>query len=209
MSGPVKSDQMYRTMGELEKKFVARLDASDKAVELLHADQVRVPTMLDREIKSMRDIIDAQIKGAHELVMERFVRVDTMFTSLATLTDKLSLANATALTAALSAAEKAVGEQNRSSSLAITKSEQGMLEALKQLQQNFQTEIKAITSVIVTLQSRLDRGEGVTNGGHQQRQDAHQSTSSTVALVAVGIAAVSMLVTILMAVIPHAATLAR
>ena len=190
-------------VGKLDRwrgHIVTRFNASEKAVDLLHADQVRVPTLLDREMGHEREVWQAKLDGLGTLVLEKF-------SALAILTDKLRVADSTALTAALSAAEKAVGEQNRSSSLAITKSEQGMQEALKQLQTTFQTEIKGITAIIAVMQSRLDRGEGVerqvrdqgiiTRAGAQYDQG---SSANIIAIVAVAIAAIALVVSLIL---PH------
>jgi hypothetical protein len=186
--GPVSGEQLQRALSDLENKLHTKFEANDKAVDLLHEDQVRVPTLLDRSVDQVKEVMGLRVDALHALTNERFMRIDAAFTALATLTDKLSLANATALTAALSAAEKAVGEQNRSSSLAISKSEQGTNEAIKQLGANFSTEIKSIASVVANLQSRLDRGEGTAVGVNQPAHNAQIDalTNAVSALVARG-----------------------
>jgi hypothetical protein len=188
--------------------IVTRLDGGDTAVKLLREERLEIPKLIASEIAHEREVFTATIAGIKELMLEKFA-------ALATLTDKLSLANATALTAALSAAEKAVGEQNRSSSLAITKSEQGMQEALKQLQTTFQTEIKGITALMATMQSRLDRGEGVDRQARDQvvvARDATQASqggnANMIGICAVALAAVAIIVSVVLAIAPHAATVA-
>ena len=165
--------------------LVSRLDASDKAVQLVRDDYLRIPELIRSDLHHEREVFQAKLDGIKDLTIEKF-------TALATLTDKLSLANATALTAALSAAEKAVGEQNRSSSLAITKSEQGMQEALKQLQTTFQTEIKGITALMATMQSRLDRGEGNERGASSQRTEHRADSGLIVGIISAVIAGLAV-----------------
>jgi hypothetical protein len=165
-----RGDPLLSLRSELATQFrgiETRFGAIDKATDLQHQDLVRVPTQVDKAIGALREVLEqtlathiAELRGElHQHISETREK----FAAATVLTDKLRIADSTALTAALSAAEKAVGEQNRSSSLAITKSEQGMLEALKQQQVNFQTEIRAITVNLGTMQSRLDRGEGNSN----------------------------------------------
>ncbi len=155
---------------EFEARYatlIGRMAAIDKATDVAHEDMVRVPTQLQQSAAALKELLEQRIQTEIAIVLgelhKHVAETSEKFAALTLLNDKLRIADSTALTAALSAAEKAVGEQNRSSSLAITKSEQGMLEALKQQQVNFQTEIRAITVNLATMQSRLDRGEGSSN----------------------------------------------
>ena len=66
--------------------------------------------------------------------------------------------------AAFKAAQDAVTEQNKSSALAISKSEFATAESIKQLQAIFQTAIGAINDKIDDMKSRMDKGEGRSKG---------------------------------------------
>ncbi len=200
----VRSIQNVRELMEAEQRGVGiRLEGIDGSLKRLQDERLEIPKLIDREVSHSRILTQAHHDGLKELFVEKFA-------ALATLTDKLSLANATALTAALSAAEKAVGAQNRSSSLAITKSEQGMQEALKQLQTTFQTEIKGITSLMATMQSRLDRGEAGETGRRDQVATARDATmisqgggANTIAVVAACVAGIAVIVSVVLAMTLH------
>ena len=108
---------------------------------------------LRRELLNQRDYLEARMQGHVD-------RIDTLFTEGEKRSQALRVADSLALAAALQAAKEAVGEQNRSNGLAISKSEVAFIEALKQQQALFQTEIKAANDKIGVLTSRLDKGEG-------------------------------------------------
>jgi hypothetical protein len=170
----------------------ARLDGMDKASALLHEDFTRVPTSIDREITHAREFVSVSIKQVVDVFTEKLARVETLFIELDKRTGQLGLANATALTAALQAAEKAVTEQNRSRDQAIQKSEASTAEMLRQLQTQFQTEIRATNTSIGEVKSRLDKGEGGTAGAKESRAEKRLDTSAIVAIVALILLGVSI-----------------
>jgi DNA-binding FrmR family transcriptional regulator len=106
-----------------------------------------------REISNIKAFLEGQIKALQELIEEKLRGVSTQFSM-----------RDTALTAAFKAAQDAVTEQNKSSALAISKSEVATAESIKQLQILFQTTDKAANEKINDLKSRLDKGEGHTKG---------------------------------------------
>lgn len=136
-----------------------------------------------RAIAGLRDLLQTKIDALEAVMTERFVRIDTLFTEGDKRTQQLSAANSLALAAALQAAKEAVGEQNRSSALAIAKSEAATAESIKQLQTLFQSANQATNEKVDDLKSRLDKGEGSTTGGREQRAEAHLSQGMTVGLI--------------------------
>jgi hypothetical protein len=106
--------------------ITSRLDAADKAVQLLHEDVTRVPTDVDKAVSHLRELVfqklDTNYDGVQLQFKERDIRVD-----------QTAKDNKVAVDAALSAAKEAVGEQNKSSALAIAKQEATFNKQLEQL----------------------------------------------------------------------------
>ena len=151
---------MDKAISKSEAKSDARFDAIDKATRLLHEDSVRVPNAIDRSVAQVTDIFTATIKRVEEVTDEKFRRVDAAFIErdkrseqLAVgqkdAADKLALAGATNIAAALLAQKETAD-----------KSEKNMLESMKGLRDIFQTSMGSLTIQINDVKSRLDKGEG-------------------------------------------------
>ena len=128
--------------------------------EVMQLADKRIEDLLRTEIA----LVLSKLDKSDSVSSERFDRIDVQFIERDKRTEQLSLASSTAIAAALQAAKEAVGEQNRSSALAIAKSENSTTEALRQLQTLFQTASKGTDDKINDLKGRLDRGEGIHTG---------------------------------------------
>ena len=140
---------------ELSTRFEAvetRFISMDKAATLLHDDYVRVPTLLDRAIANLRELVYSEIEKFKHVDDERFSKIDIMFTERDKRSDQLATVNKTAIEAALQAAEKSGA-----------KTELNTNESIKQLQVMFTTSINSLSDKINDVKSRLDRGEGRTS----------------------------------------------
>jgi len=122
-----------------------RFDSMDKAIAIVKEDAVRVPTLLDRAIANLHEIVHNEIAitaglidKSNEVREERFRAIQMQFTSLMQATEKLDLARQTA----------------------IAKSEASTAEAIKTLTATFQQQFTSATDRFNDLKSRLDRGEG-------------------------------------------------
>jgi hypothetical protein len=106
-----------------------------------------------RETANLKEFLSNKIGDLQKLIEEKLIGVATQFSM-----------RDTALTAAFKAAQDAVTEQNKSSALAISKSEIATAESIKQLQTIFQTASQATNDKIDDLKSRMDKGEGRSKG---------------------------------------------
>lgn len=61
-----KKGNNYSKSAARIKHIRARLDAMDKASDLLHQDFVRVPTEVDRQIKHLHDLLKAELNAIKE-----------------------------------------------------------------------------------------------------------------------------------------------
>ena len=128
-----------------------RLTANDAEVALLRSAIEKIPALISEAVGSLQKL--------HE---EKFQSIGIQFKESDVRTDQTSRDSKVAVDAALKAQQEAFAEQNKSSALAISKSEAAFIEALKQQQALFQTEIKAANDKIGVLTSRLDKGEGTS-----------------------------------------------
>lgn len=99
---------------ERQKALTIRFEASDKAITLLQAN-------VDKEPKPAN--VQANVDALKGLLLEKFEGVHTQFIERDTRVEQSSRDGKLAIDAALQAAKEAVGEQNRSSALSISKSE--------------------------------------------------------------------------------------
>jgi hypothetical protein len=97
------TQQLLRELGSLRELLFARVDAMDKATVVLSETVNRTPTVIQTEIKHVRELVDA-----------RFTTVGQQFAERDTRGDQASKAAKEALDAALAAAAKAAEktEQN-------------------------------------------------------------------------------------------------
>lgn len=141
-------------------KIDVRLDAMDKATNLLHQDFVRVPTDMDRSIKHLHDLVQSQMNAIkegmatlyrqweqrQEVLNERFADRDRNIAIIFSERDK----RAEALM--------------RAQLDAITKMENNFTKLIEQGAETGAAGIKGVTDSLNDVKSRLDRGEGHFSG---------------------------------------------
>ena len=149
-----------------------RLNGMDKAIELLQANNTEIPKMVDEKIGALREVHD-----------EKFASIQVQFKERDTRTDQSSRDSKVAVDAALQAAKEAVGEQNRSSALAIQKSETGTTKQIDQLAVLIQSTAKGSDDKIDDIKERLTRIEGKSTGVEKQVATQQQSTGNVMYLI--------------------------
>jgi hypothetical protein len=123
-------EQLQREIGGVKEQVVTlidgsrdvletRLDGMDKAIDLLqaHASETIMNSV-------------GHLQRVHE---EKFSSIETQFKERDTRTEQTSRDSKVAVDAALQAAKEAVGEQNKSNSLAIAKSEAAVTKQIDQI----------------------------------------------------------------------------
>jgi len=177
--------QLQREISALKEIIFTRLDANDKAVELLHADVTRVPTDTDKAIAHLKELHNERFEGIEKQFSERDTRM----------TRELEHSQ-TALEAALLSAEKAVNKQNENFALSIAKSENATNKQMEQQATLIHTSNGALESKISDLKDRVTIIEGKTSG-QMQAQVTHQTSNSfIIAVFVAAIAFVGFLITI-------------
>lgn len=128
------------------------------------------PTVLTTEQSNrLREEMRREISHVMELADEKLFTVNLRISEIEKRAKDLDEARALALAAALQAAKEAVGEQNRSNTTAIGKSEAATEKSIQELRDTFNAAIGATNGKIDDITSRLDRGEGGHTGAADTR----------------------------------------
>jgi hypothetical protein len=160
------TQNLLREIAALRELLQTQLEAISNRVDANTEDVLRWDVSIKDATGHLRDLMEQKISELRSVSEEKFEGIANQFIERDKRTDQLTVASATAVQAAFAAQKEAVSEQNKSNSLAITKSENSTLESLKQLRDLFQADSKATNDKINDLKSRIDRGEGSHSGGN-------------------------------------------
>jgi hypothetical protein len=160
---------------ELRKQVIeTRLNGMDRALELLQETTGAFPTRVDEKMSALEKVQAEKFGSIALQFMERDARVA-----------RSSADSKLAVDAALQAAKEAVAEQNKSSALAIAKSESATQKQIDQLGLNIQQGTNAQDGKINDMKERLTRIEGRSEGGKETKQDSRAVGSSVASLVSI------------------------
>jgi hypothetical protein len=166
--------QLLREVSLLEDKISNRLIAGEKAVDKLTINFERITDLIDHAI--------AQLNLIHT---EKFNSIQTQFRERDTRTEQTSKDSKTAVDAALQAAKEAVGEQNKSSALAISKSEIAVTKQIDQIYTLITASNKAMDEKIADTKSRLDQNAGQETGVKSIKEDGKSWIAIAISLAGV------------------------
>lgn len=141
-----------------------RLNAMDKAVTLVHDDFVRVPTLLDRAVDNLLKFVEGRVDGKTALLDERITSIGNVTSQqFLSINDKFAEKDK-AVSVGLSAQKESAAAQQDSNTTATSKMENNFTKLLEQGQQ-LVSEIRRNTDTqLSAINSRLDRGEGKSQG---------------------------------------------
>lgn len=185
-----------KSVGGLRELLGARIDGMDIATKLLAATVDTIPTDVDRAVSAASELIKQQVRNVQDVANEKFLAIDGTFAS-----------NALALTAALAAQKEAAAEQNKSNTLAITKSEQATKETISANAAQTATGLGSQAATIADIKERVVRIESMGVGSRQavteNRADNTYSQADRIAqaaqaraAISIGVAAFSALIAI-------------
>jgi len=177
-----------------------RLDGMDKAIRLLQDTADKFPARIDEKISALREVHEQKFAAITETHGEKFGSIQTQFKERDVRTEQSSKDSKVAVDAALQAAKEAVGEQNKSSALAIAKSENATTKQIDQLAVLIQTMTKGFDDKIGDVKDRLTRIEGKGEGTRTQISTQNTSNQYILAII-VGIG--GLILTLFMAFWKH------
>ena len=157
-------EQIIREFAALEKFFNARILAVEDEMKVHYEALTRVPTDVDKQISHTREVVNERFAT----MVEKFASISLQFQERDTRTEQTSKDSKVAVDAALQAAKEAVGEQNKSSALAIAKSEASTTKQIEQIttnigsiNENLNDKIEDVKARVSTLATKDNiRGEG-------------------------------------------------
>ena len=172
-------------MDGLEGTLSARITAIDRDVDRLQLAVEQEPASTGALIGTLRDL--------HE---EKFKSIQVQFVERDTRTEQTSRDSKVAVDAALQAAKEAVGEQNKSSALAIAKSEASTTKQIDQQGLLIASSTQGLDDKIDDIKDRLTRIEGKDIGTRSTHEDNRS-------LIAVGVAVLAVLFNIISYIVAH------
>lgn len=141
-----------------------RLTGMDRAVKLLQDTADKFPARIDEKINALKSVHEEMIGALEGVHVEKFSSIQTQFRERDVRTEQSSKDSKVAVDAALQAAKEAVGEQNKSSALAIAKSEAATAKQIDGLVMQLQSMTKGLDDKITDVKDRLTRIEGGSSG---------------------------------------------
>lgn len=142
------------TVLSLRDLFETRLDGMDKSLILL------------------QQVLEGRMDGLYARFEERFIRIDQVISERDKRTDQGIANSNTAFFAALQTQKETAFELQKASATAVAKAEFSTNESIKQLQTLFQTSIAGLSTQILDVKSRLDKGEGSGLGQRVAMEDS-------------------------------------
>jgi hypothetical protein len=164
--------QILRENANLREVLEARMDGTDKLVGLLQAALDMRPDVITKEVTHLQKL--------HE---EKFSSIGTQFKERDTRTEQTGKDSKVAVDAALQAAKEAVSEQNKSSALAIAKSEASTNKQLEQIGATIQAVTSSLNDKIDDVKMRLTTFDGLLKGGQTQKDDGRANIALGVSIV--------------------------
>lgn len=130
-----------------------RLNAIDKATTLFQETLTRVPTDTDKQVGNLRMLHNERFSSVEHQMLEKFTSVALQFEERDKRGERESRDNKVAVDAAFAAQKEAASEQNKSNTLAISKSELATAETINKLEQLVSANIQALNDKVDDLKT--------------------------------------------------------
>lgn len=158
--------------GMLREIVETHLQSSDSAIDLLRTGLEKVPELIAKGVASLQEL--------HE---EKFQSIGIQFKERDVRTDQTSRDSKVAVDAALKAQQEAFAEQNKSSALAISKSEAATTKQMDLIVQNIANLAKSIDDKIADIKDRLTSMESRAQGAVAQKVETSQGATQNWAYI--------------------------
>jgi hypothetical protein len=147
--------------------------------------------LMQDTLRSRRTDIDESVTHLRVLHEEKFESIQTQFRERDTRSEQTQKDSKVAVDAALQAAKEAVGEQNKSSALAIAKSEAGTTKQIDQIGVLITTTNAAMNDKIDDLKQRQTSAESRSIGTRDVKEDHRAAVALSISalMAVVGVAA--------------------
>lgn len=156
-------DPTVLTQQQLTREISAAREIVETRVNCLEEIIERLQLVADKQI----GLREAAIANLQSLQDEKFKGIQTQFAERDIRTEQTARDSKVAVDAALQAAKEAVGEQNKSSALAIAKSEAATTKQIDQISVIINTMAKGLDDKIDDIKGRLNAIEGHGKGTNE------------------------------------------
>jgi hypothetical protein len=151
---------MEGKVARVEEKIETRLAGMDKGIELLQKWRDDLPAAIKATVNSLHALQDEKFVSIEDRMTLQFAGIQTQFIERDKRTEQLSLADKTAVAAALQAQKESAASTDESNRIANTKMETNFTKLIEQTQILLQQNTKTTDDKINDIKSRLDKGEG-------------------------------------------------
>jgi hypothetical protein len=164
------TQQLLRENSMLKELLETRLNGMDTAIKLVQFATDKIPSLVDEKVTHLKELhtekfvsVDTKFSEVEKRTEQHFDGIATQFIERDKRTEQLSIADKTAIAAALQAQKEAAGATNDSNTTANNKTETNFTKLIEQTQTLLQAVTRNTDEKINDLKSRLDTGEGKTS----------------------------------------------
>lgn len=182
-----KKDGEHLNLAAEIKEIKARLDAMDKAADILHQDFVRVPTEMDRQIKHLHDLLKSDIAANKEAVttlyqqwIARQAVLDERFLVRDEWAKQATALGKEYLDGIFAERDKRAEALMRVQLESLTKMENNFIKLIEQGAATNAASNRGLTDSLNDVKSRMDRGEGKTSVTDPSVAEAIRMMNATV-----------------------------
>lgn len=190
------TQQLLREVAMAREILEAKLDGGMSVIEARLTENNRAIVLLQKATDMVPSHIRDAVGTLKDLHAEKFASIATQFIERDKRTEQLSIADKTAIAAALQAQKEAAGATAESTSIGLNKMENNFSKLIETLQiaiaQGFRNSDEKINDV----KSRLDRGEGGLKGAKDNQGTLIAIGGMVVTSIIAVVAVVSLLMRI-------------
>lgn len=172
------TQNLQREIASLKELVLTIIGGMQQAIEVSHADLVRVPTDVQKQVGNLKELHDEKFASVHrqleqlsklteekfKIVDQQFKGVENQFSERDVRVKDSAAAATTAINAALQSQKEAAGEQAKTFTLSVDKSEKATKEQIDQQRLLQQTNYDSLNDKISMLDGRVTRSEGTGQG---------------------------------------------
>lgn len=206
---PLTTQLVWREVASLKELVISRLDAMEMAIRVAHDDLVRVPTDVQKQVGTLKELHEEKIAAlrrdieAIETLMPELNRLGTEVAQLGVaIASHKELYTGSkqeakdAVQYALAAAKESVAEQNKSSTMAISKSETAFSKQIEGLATLLGTTANAIEGKVSDLKDRLTTIESKVEGVKEFKGETRDAGKYGLAIAGGVIALIALAISI-------------
>lgn len=179
------TQQLTREITSLREFFESQVDSINNRISSVIKIIDANPAIVDAEISKLQQLQDEKFRSIVSQFDEKFRSIAIQFSERDIRTEQTSRDSKVAVDAALQAAKEAVGEQNKSSALAIAKSEAATTKQIDQIGVIISTMANGLNDKIDDIKSRITIIEGRNIGGNNVVGYAITAVAVVISIIAV------------------------